>query len=271
MAKLLVAAVLLANCAALPPLHADDLVDLSRLLLQANNYWPEGAMECEVSGVLCRVNGADQSYKVRAYWNDDRYRYEFDSLIQNGQIPSDGWVVIGGGEGFRYLKVNGTALVSRTADTSKIEDHLKVLPSMSWLNVQLDETFLEWVRRATSNLDHSIAKASDGSYRLFIRRDGIDRTTAEFTSDGLPTLLHDVSPRPGARARISRFEWLDVDGEEYPRPVKLVQGYELANGKKVTLLEIVVSEFRPKLKPTDPSLAVPPVDLPAGIPIHDMR
>lgn len=271
MKKLLVAAVLLSIFTALRPVFGDEFADLSRLLLQANNNWPEGAMECEVSGHSCRINGVEQRYKVRAYWKDNRYRFEYDSLIQNGQISSDGWVVIGGGEGFRYVKTSGTALVSRTADTSGIEDHLKVLPNMSWLNVQQDKTFLEWVRRAALNVDYSVAKDTDGSYRMTTMRDGNGQTTAAFTRDGLPTLLRDVNSRLGGRERISRFEWLESENEKHPSPVKVFHGLELDNGKMITLLEIVVSDFRTKLKATDPSLAIPPADLPGGIAIEDRR
>lgn len=271
MAKVLAAAVILVACVALRPTHADDFADLSQLLLNAHNYWPEGATECEVSGRACSVNGVEQSYKVRAYWKNRRYRFEYEPLNAKQQPASAGWVVIGGGEGFRFMKNSGTALVAHTPDPSRTERYLQVLPNMAWLNITMGTSFSDWLNKTVPKLDHSVSKDSNGSYRLSIKGNGVELAFAEFTRQGLPTAFREINRQPGKSVRFSEIEWLDVDDEKFPHPVKLVHGADLGDGRSVTLLEINVSEFRTKLKPTDPSFAIPPVDLPLGTPIRDMR
>ncbi|WP_442511474.1 hypothetical protein SH528x_003155 [Novipirellula sp. SH528] len=271
MTKIFLAAISFFLCVAPGPVQGEYLDDLSQLLRKAQNYWPEGAMECEVSGRACWVDGVEQSYKIRAYWKDRHYRFEFDPLNANQQPSSAGWVVIGGGEGFRFMNASRTALVSRTPDPSGMERYLHVLPNMAWLNVTFDKSFSRWLETTVPKSDHLVVKKDDGSYRLSLKQNGIENAFAGFTRQGLPTEFRQINKKPGERAWRSQFVWLDVDGEAFPQPLKLVQVLDVVDKKSMTFLEINVSEFRTKLKPTDPSLAIPPPDLPLGIPIRDMR
>lgn len=269
MTRTIVASILLSLCGNLSPAGAGDLADLSQLLENARDYWPEGAMECEVRGQSCTVDGVEQTYKVRAYWKEGRYRFEYNPLNANGKPADAGWVIIRGGEGFRFMRGNQSAVLTATAGPGGIEDSLRVLPNMSWLNLPLGRSLSGWVSETVPKLDHVVTKESNGSYRLSLEQDGVEHTFVEFTNQGLPVRFR--AQPPGGQVRESRAEWLDRDGEEFPRPVKLVQYIELVGGKRLTLLEINVSEFRSKLQRADPSLAIPPADLPRGILIRDLR
>ncbi len=252
--------------------HGDDLGDLSTLLQDARNYWPEGAMECEVSGG--DVGG--ESYRVRAYWKNRHYRFEYEPLHTDNteqHRAAAGWVIIGGGEGFRFQKNNGMAVVARAPDPFGMEPRLQVLPNMLWLNLARSESISDWLNRYSSRpgVERSVSNNSNGSYRLSIKRNDIERLYGEFTKQGLPIVLREVNSLPGEAVGSWEMEWQDVDGEDFPHPVMLVWTVGLADGQSETRLQIKVSEFRTKIKPTDPSFAIPPVDLPPGTPIHDMR
>lgn len=255
--------------------RAADLADLCRLLKEANDLWPEGVMECQVA-----ASGPDSLMKVKAYWKNDMYRFEYEPVVQREREAGkpalhSGWVLIGRGQGFRYMKDSGTAVHCWAQDARGIEPSLQVLPNMAWLTFHSGHhpriSYLKWVKAAAPRFKHAVDRTEEGSYRLILSDAGGEAVKLEFNSLGLPTRFQQRH-RVGEKAIVfSEHAWSASQDGRPSQPRKLTQKIISEDGQETISLEINVTYYRDKVGPDGPSFAIPPADLPAGIPIADLR
>jgi len=250
---------------------AAELADIRRLLNDAYDLWPEGVMECTVS-----AHGPSSKVHVKAYWKNDTFRFEYEPIDPHVQDvgkpqPGSGWVIISRRAGFRYTKESDSALICRRTHKDSLESSLQVLPGMAWLNFTPRHSYLEWVTKTAPKFDNTIERTAAGSLRLASSAVGKGFVTVEFNRLGLPMRSRFTSTGDREITLISEHTWESDDDGKPIRPKRLLQKTISINGQELIDLEIDVIHFRQLLGPNPPSLAIPPVDLPANVIVNDIR